>query len=297
MKHRGFALLAVLWVITGLSALALAATLVAREAVATARNRIELTRAAWLAEGCAERLRGAIDALLAGGVSWEALTNRSHIARLEAPGCTAHLDPAGATINLNDASMERLVSGLRAQGVPTGRADSIAQAILDWRDPDEVQRPLGAEAAWYLEHHRPPPRNGPFADRAELMLVRGIADLGLAGSIFGVEAGRTPINLAPLPVVASLPGIGPEIVSRIREARDMGKMVPDLARLSERTSRAARDSMLARFGELAEMATVEPDAWILTTTARSGMPPVAATLELRLERAGNRAAVVRRRTW
>jgi general secretion pathway protein K len=297
MNRRGFALLAVLWLVTALSALALAATLVAREAVAAARNRIELPRAAWLAEGCAARLRAQLDGLLTEGVPWEALASRTAVPRMEVAGCVTRLVPAGAALDVNNASKEQLVSVLRAAGVGTSRADSLAAAFLDWRDPDDVPRQFGAEAPWYLLHRRPPPRNGPFADRAELLLVRGAATLGFADSLFGVEAGRTPINLAPLSVVASLPGIGPEIVSRLRESRDMGRMVRELARLGDGVSRAARDSLLARFGELVEKATVEPDAWILTATAASGLPPVTSTVELRLGRAGNRAAVVRRRTW
>ena len=44
-------------------------------------------------------------------------------------------------------------------------------AVLDWRDPDNVPRPHGAEEAWYVGQGRAPPRNGPFADVRELLLA------------------------------------------------------------------------------------------------------------------------------
>ena len=62
--REGFALMAVL------STLAIAATVgmllarSSRDAVGAARNRVSLSRATWLAEGCAERARAAIDLAL-----------------------------------------------------------------------------------------------------------------------------------------------------------------------------------------------------------------------------------------
>src|SRR5690348_9292085 len=57
----GFALLAVLWMLGGgavLGALLVAST---RDAQQVAINRVDLARARWLAEGCVERARAAID--------------------------------------------------------------------------------------------------------------------------------------------------------------------------------------------------------------------------------------------
>src|SRR5580765_6652406 len=56
MSRRGFALLAVLWVITALSALSGAGLLVARLGSVTTRNRVLLTRAEWAREACGEIL-------------------------------------------------------------------------------------------------------------------------------------------------------------------------------------------------------------------------------------------------
>ena len=61
---RGFALLAVLWVIVGLAGLALGVSLSARNAIASAHNRADITRATWRARECVERARVAIGELL-----------------------------------------------------------------------------------------------------------------------------------------------------------------------------------------------------------------------------------------
>src|SRR5690242_5061552 len=62
---RGFALIAVLWILTSVAAVGAIVTTSARESVATAQNRIDLLRAAWRAAGCAEVARSVIDAGLA----------------------------------------------------------------------------------------------------------------------------------------------------------------------------------------------------------------------------------------
>jgi type II secretory pathway component PulK len=52
---------------------------------------------------------------------------------------------------------------------------AIAAAILDWRDPNDVPRPLGAEQEYYLSLPVPYlPRNGHFQTLGELLLVKGV---------------------------------------------------------------------------------------------------------------------------
>lgn len=55
-------------------------------------------------------------------------------------------------------------------------ADEIADAILDWRDADDLVRTNGAEADYYAGKDLPyRPANGPFKVLTELLLVRGIS--------------------------------------------------------------------------------------------------------------------------
>jgi type II secretory pathway component PulK len=297
VTRRGFALVAVLWVIAGLSVLGLAVAMSARDAIAAARNRVALTRAAWIAEGCGERARAEVDRALANGIAWERLGSQAGLSELRELGCTVRLTPAGHALDVNQAGAERLTRLFAAAALPSMQVDSLVHALLDWRDEDDVTLPLGAEAAWYRARGRVLPRNGPYADPAELRLVRGFAESGMPDSLLGTEPGRTPVNLAPLPVVASLPGMTTEVIEALRDRRQRGVPITDLVQLSERVSTMARDTLLARFGELVESATIAPDAWVLDVTARAGSPSVEASLQLRLAPGARRAVVVRKKTW
>jgi hypothetical protein len=45
------------------------------------------------------------------------------------------------------------------------------------------------------------------------------------------------------------------------------------------------------------LVTIEPDVWIVTASARDGVSPAIATVEVRLARAGTRSVVLRHRSW
>ncbi len=63
-----------------------------------------------------------------------------------------------------------------------GMSDAMADAILDWIDPDDSARPSGAEEAYYAGQGLPyGPRNGIPAVLEELLLVRDIARISLLG--------------------------------------------------------------------------------------------------------------------
>lgn len=296
MKRRGFALLAVLCVITGLAVLGLAAMSMAREAIAASRNRIASTRATWLADGCAERVRTAVDVALVSGTKWGSLSDEVPLTALERHGCTGSLMPSGYSLDVNQAGAERLGRLFLASGLRPASVDSLVQGILDWRDADDIPLPLGAEAPWYRAHRMIGPRNAEFADAAEVRLVRGVAATGLS-AMLGTEPGLTPINLAPLPVVASLPGMSTELVEAIADRRRRHVPITDLAELTRGLTAPARDTLLGRFAELAALTTVDPEAWLVEVSASNGSPPIEATVQLRLARGTGGAVVTRKKVW
>jgi general secretion pathway protein K len=308
-SRPAFALLAVLWTLVGVAALAMGATLAARDATSTARNRIALTRAAWRAEQCAERVRAAIDAALAadsGGATpsraWGAVDRIVARALPSAPECVHSADPVGARLDVNAASGPRLRRFFAWCGIAPNLADSLSDALLDWRDDDDVARTFGSERDDLTSAGRPPPRNGPLADIRELRLVRGFDDLpphakaNVWGSV-SVEHGRTDLSHATPPVLGSLPGFTLEVVERVTVLQSDSAMPRDLLALGALLSRVSRDSLTAHYSELVALATTEPDAWILTARASTGDPRVTVALELRLVRSGVRAAITRRREW
>jgi hypothetical protein len=115
-------------------------------------------------------------------------------------------------------------------------------------------------------------------------------------SILDVEPGRLLIGRAPVAVLAALTGFGPEALVRATTLSSE-KMPHDLLAFSTLLTPPARNELLAHYAELQRAVTLSPDAWIVTARAAVGAPPVATTMEVRMERAGSRAAIVRRKVW
>jgi type II secretory pathway pseudopilin PulG len=314
-QRRGFALLAVLWVLVGLSMLSLGAALTGREALASARNRVALTRAAWVAEGCAETARAAMGEVLgrnepgSAGISdpthtWHALDQAVATSPLwtdAAAICELTLVPAGAKVNLSAAGDEQLRRLFGALGFSAEQVDSLTAALLDWEDADDIVRPFGAERVWYDSARRPVPRNGPIADLRELASVRGFESLvPTLDSVAWTEPGPLLLDRASTTALASLPGFSTEVVARVAEWRARGandsRPLLDLQALISQVPGPAASALAPRVGELPVLQTTAPEVWILTARARYGVPAVSAEIELRLVRAQDRAAVVRRRT-
>lgn len=312
--RRGFVLLAVLWVMVGVSALGLALALSSRNAIRSAENRRSSEIAAWDAEGCAERARTVITAALAGmsdGRSADVVTPRDAVHSgwraldrvvAESPlmkpsGCAITLRAAGSSIDVNTASEELLLDFFNALVNSRDRADSLTQVLLDWRDPDDTPRPLGAEREWYEREEAAQPRNGPLADARELQYVRGFDAIGGLDSLLDVEPARIDLSHAPLAVLAALPGFTSEAVAGVGEERLRGIQITNILALSARLSPVARAALVSRYSDLARMTVTEPDAWILQSRSSAGNPAIMRVVELRLVRAGTRAAIVRRRSW
>jgi general secretion pathway protein K len=81
----------------------------------------------------------------------------------------------GGKINLNRADEETLRRVLTNLGVDGPQRDAVVDAILDWRDPDDLHRLNGAESDYYLSLSPPyTAKNGPFDTVEDLLWVRGV---------------------------------------------------------------------------------------------------------------------------
>ena len=300
---KGFALVAVLWVMAAVAVLGASLTSSAREAISASQNRVDLLRAAWRAEACAEGARAIIDDALAADArstgrvsSWssvDVVVSHSDLVR----GCDITLRPSGTTLDVNTADSSRIRAVLLGMGLSVDRADSLVDTLLDWQDVDDTPRQHGAEKPWYQSVHRLTPRNGPIASVDELGLVRGFDQIAGLDTLFGVDDERIDIGRAPLPVLASLPGLDAGTLSFIAERRGNGVPIGDLSALAGDLPPTSRAQLLAHYPELVRLTTTTPDAWTLSSRAVIGHPELVTTLELRLVSAGSRAAVVRRRSW
>jgi type II secretory pathway component PulK len=302
--RTGFALVMILWLGTLLGTLGLTSVFVAREIMKKTHNRSSLLVARWNAEGCAgvaiallnERLAGA-DGPQSALAVWNAVDTAVALHRVSRLlECRNEAEPQRQLLDINRASMDELAGALR-YAMKTVAADSVADAIADWRDADGDARPLGAEASWYRRAGRREPRDGAFRDVRELRFVRGAEHLD---SLFTTDSARLFLERAPLPVLAAQPGFTRETVGLVALQRSQ-KRPWDLGWLLDRSTTASRERLLAAYSGLAAATAASPDSWLLFSTgevvARAQIPGPEYVIELRLQRAGSRVAVTRRREW
>jgi len=89
----------------------------------------------------------------------------------------------------------------------------VGDALLDYRDADDLVRPQGAEKEDYQRAGSPyVPRNGMLTRLDEFRRIQGVSD-ALARSVapyITVNGSlRIDVNAAPEPVLAAIPGVGP----------------------------------------------------------------------------------------
>jgi general secretion pathway protein K len=115
-------------------------------------------------------------------------------------------------LDLNQAQPEALV-GLFSQFTSANVARGLVDALLDWRDADDLVRPQGAETATYLKAGSSyMPRNAPLNRLEEFGRLRGVTEaFALAVAPYITVSGDLliDVNGASEPVLAAIPGIGP----------------------------------------------------------------------------------------
>ena len=283
MSSRGFALLAVLWTLTAVTAFAGAALAVARLGSTTTRNRVLLARAAWAREGCVDILQARF--------AQDASVRDLHPVDLgRGTWCSATLEDPSAKLNLNLADRPALVTVLQAVMHRPAAVDSLADALLDWRDPDAVPRPLGDESSGN--------RNGPFADVGELRYVRGFTDsrVALLAPLMTTRGtGVVNVNAAPAAVLAALPGMTEETVRIVMMHRSTGPL-PDADVLAGLLSPSGRATLLASYPEFVRATVFAPPQLVGVVTGGVRGTPITARVTLTTVPVAGRLAVIRRET-
>jgi hypothetical protein len=298
-SKRGFALLAVLWVLVGVAALGILLQVTARDAQGTAMNRIGRARARWEAEGCLARASATLAEATDGAPIPDSLWQRLDTIVLGSPlvgGCRLSVVPVGLTLDVNTASEQQLQTIAIADGMSVRASDSLAAAIMDWLDADDEARVAGAERAWYNGVGAVPPPNEPIGSIAGLHGVRGLDLLRDAGSLLGTEPGRILLTRAPLPVLATLPGFGGAVLASVAERRAYGGTI-SLPLILTSVRGDARRSLADALPALSSLVTEIPDAWLVLAAAGDSAVQPTVTIEHRVVRSGSRLAVLRRRVW
>ena len=153
--------------------------------------------------------------------------------------------------NINAAGEEMLEQALVTMGVEPGEFPVIVNSILDWIDPNDAERPQGAEDDYYQSAEYPyNAKNGPVDDLSELLQVKGItpeiyyglgadyvpsrkqrstrlgfnADMpvnsvGMDKLFTPISSGRININTAPSEVLQLIPFVDQHVAAQIIQLR------------------------------------------------------------------------------
>ena len=231
--HKGFALVLVLWILTLVAIMASSFTLtIQRETAITSAVRATAEASALAEAG----IYYAIVKLFASDKeqSWQGFNS---LYEIEFAGQKVRIKVADESgkIGINYANQEQLRQLFKAIKVDGELADQLVDAILDWRDKNDLQRLYGAEKEQYTAAGKNyAPRNGLFADMEELQMVMGITPQiyqKLQGMV-SIYTKKSLINptTASREVLLSLPDVTPEMVDeyinqRIINERNKEKIV------------------------------------------------------------------------
>jgi len=152
--ERGIALILVLWVITLLAVIAGSFVYGARNTALTTGNQVAIAKARALADAGVYRGLYELTKPTSDGARWNA-DGRTHDFSLDEGEIRLVMRDETARIDLNTASDDLLKGLLLSNGLDEEQANQVLDAILDWRDADELVRPQGAERDQYEAMGKP----------------------------------------------------------------------------------------------------------------------------------------------
>lgn len=204
-------------------------------------------------------------------------------------------------LNLSTAPVEVLQAlAQTAGGLDAEDALAFAESVADWRDPDDEQRPSGAEAFRYRSQPEGYPcKNGPFESLEELLLVHGVTPalqrrLAPMLTVFG--SGRLNLNTAPREALRAL-GLSHEGVAGLLAYRagedsedltDDDRQIPSLQSLSAELEPWVPAEDLARLQHLSDEQAigVGSSTFRLSIEARGEDPAHGVRVHCVIDRAG-----------
>ena len=252
---RGVVLIALLWILTILSVIALSFARETFVEVAAARNDRDLADAYYIAragiatsvyqlyqkmyltpppQGLQNLQAQQPDAVDLGKVTGQFGDGEYEV----------EIQDESGKINLNIVMEEQLRALINVIGISDPDASVIVDSILDWRDSGTMPRPNGAKDDYY-QTLQPPYQTWKDAPRMkaveELLLVRGVTPQYFYGrrektpdgqivdrygllrclTVYAPATLRININSAPLPVLLSIPGMPPAAAQMIYERRQV----------------------------------------------------------------------------
>lgn len=221
-RQKGIALILVLWVSVLIAVLLASFSLSARVEALQGRNLLDATRARYAAEAglhrAAYELRGNNP-----DTRWVA-DGRTYSFDFEGAKIEVQLYDETGKVDLNVSDPMLLTALFEAGGVAKPDAEALAAAVADWRDPDDLISPNGAEAGEYKSADRSyGPRNAPFETVSEVQQVLGMSfelyrELEPLMTIYSGRAQPNPAFASP-EVLQLIPGMNPDVIQLFVQQR------------------------------------------------------------------------------
>jgi general secretion pathway protein K len=257
--ESGVILIALLWILTALSVIALSFSRESRVEVAAARNAQSLEDSYFVARaGIATSIYQLVQRRYVPALRQVEFQNTPDplelgivTGSLGGGIFTVDIQDESGKVALNNVSEELLRNLIETIGIAKPDADIIADSILDWRDQDAAHRLNGAEDDYYQSLNPPyKARNGRIETIEELLLIRGVTpeyfygypkkENGAVTYKYGLSRYLTPysnipqvnINFASVPVLQAVRGMPPGAAQLIYDRRRIEpfKTVQDISR-------------------------------------------------------------------
>lgn len=220
--ERGVAFILVLWLLALLTILLGSFALITRTEGLQARHLFDTTAAHYAAEAGVNR---AVFQMATPDPQQRWIPDgRKYELEFEGAALRLAVTDESGLIDLNAADTLTLSNLFLAQGVEQAQADALADAILDWRDTDDLVSPNGAEDANYdAEGYAYGAKDAPFDTVSEVQQVMGMSyelfeRVAPALTIYSGQPLPNPA-FAPMQVLRSLPGMNETLAQQLIDAR------------------------------------------------------------------------------
>lgn len=307
--RRGVAMLAAMWLILGISIVALQFALSGKERRVLALAAADRGQGRGIALAALANVQAQLDqaarspassnaalAVTRSGDPWMGVDSiYSGVVMLGEHEVAIRARDLGAQLNINTASEDQLRLLFQAVLRDAGLTEKLVQRILDWRDVDDLPRLNGAERDAYLKAGALVlPANRPFRDVAELAMVDGMTPEILERMtpflrVYG--QGTVNLNSAPEEVLRSIPGMTPQILSNVLAQRSRGMRIASVTSVVPGAAGGGRNAGAVIAGQLGAVAVVDTREVEVTIVATAGPSALPIKVTALLQRNGQNATL------
>jgi len=316
--RRGVALIAALWLVVAIAAVAVQFSLDARERRTLGLDASERGQQRALAAGALALTQARLEYAL------RVAPSGANVARLRASdpwldvdsvySGTAYVDSIPVDVQARDMGTRLNVNRMNETDLRTflqyaigdySLADKLAQSIMDWRDTDTIPRLRGAERDAYIKAERLAlPTNAPFREVSELLNVMWMTPEIYALVSPYVRTRGSPlvnVNTAPPLVLRALPGMTDATLNYILQLRSQGRRISNLnevfpGAVAGGRPRAGQQTGAGVMQQMAGRTTLVTNEVELTITARVG-PQARPTQLVAIVNRDGASARVQAKLW